>query len=140
MELPGIGIGNRNSFGIGMAWNGPARRRLWNGMEWNGPRREPWNCQELELAIAILLELEWNGPRREPWNWCGIVAILGNSKFPNSNSEFGEIWNCLELELAIAILLEWWNCNSNFPDCVELALPEARAGSGSWDGPAAQPA
>ena len=45
-----------------------------------------------------------------------------------------------ELELAIAILLEWWNCNSNFPDCVELALPEARAGSGSWDGPAAQPA
>ena len=120
-----------------MEWNG-----LFIGMEWNGMALDESRGigAELELAIAILLELEWNGPRREPWNWCGIVAILGNSKFPNSNSEFGEIWNCLELELAIAILLEWWNCNSNFPDCVELALPEARVGSVSWDGPAAQPA
>ena len=87
-----------------MEWNG-----LFIGMEWNGMALDESRGigAELELAIAILLELEWNGPRREPWNWCGIVAILGNSKFPNSNSEFGEIWNCWN----------WWNCGPilNFP-------------------------
>ena len=81
-----------------MEWNG-----LFIGMEWNGMALDESRGigAELELAIAILLELEWNGPRREPWNWCGIVAILGNSN--SEQFQFRVRWK-------FGIAWNWWNC------------------------------
>ena len=97
-----------------------------------------WNCQELELAIAILLELGWRGMAPlvvacgMEWNGMALDESRGIARNWNWQSQFFWNWNGMALDESRGIGVELWQSLAilNFPIPIPSSVKFGIAGIG----------